>query len=215
MNPSRPENRPLIRLLQVVNICFSRIYHRLTVIAPHQLPPTGAAILVSNHISGVDPLLIQSVCPRMISWMVAGEYTRIRGMSWIFKEIGAIPVARTGKDLASTRAAMRALSEGAVLGVFPEGRIETDRELLPFQTGVALMAIKTHVPVYPVYIEGTQRGLEIAEAVLRPSVSSVTFGSEVVFERDSTSKEALDHATQKIRNAIRDLRDKNRPRYLR
>src|SRR4051812_47715855 len=96
---SRPENRPMIRLLQGVNVCFGRIYHRLTVISPHQLPRDGAAILVSNHISGVDPLLIQSVCPRLITWMVAKEYTEMRGIAWFFRQIGAIPVERTGRDL--------------------------------------------------------------------------------------------------------------------
>jgi 1-acyl-sn-glycerol-3-phosphate acyltransferase len=194
--------------LQAVDVCFARIYHRLSVIAPQQLPRSGPAILVCNHISGVDPLLIQAVCPRLISWMVAKEYTQAWGMRWIFKEIGAIPVARTGRDLSSTRTAMRTLSDGGILGVFPEGRIETSRNLLPFQTGVALMAMKTGVPVFPACIEGTQRGREIAEAVLRPCVSSVVFGSEVAIDRTSTSREALEAATQKIANAVAVLRDK-------
>jgi 1-acyl-sn-glycerol-3-phosphate acyltransferase len=208
VHPRRPENRPVIRLLQAVNVCLSRIYHRLSVRSPQQLPSTGPAILVCNHISGVDPLLIQSVCPRMITWMVAKEYTQARGLAWVFKQIGAIPVERSGRDFASTRAAMRALAQGAVLGVFPEGRIETSRELLPLQTGVAMMAIKTGVPVFPAHIEGTQRGREITEAVLRPCVSSIAFGPEVVFDRNSTSREALEAATQKIAEAIVDLRGK-------
>jgi 1-acyl-sn-glycerol-3-phosphate acyltransferase len=205
---SRPENRPIIRVLQAIDVCFSRIYHRLNVRAPQQLPRDGAAILVSNHISGLDPLLIQSVCPRLIRWMMAKEYMEVFGLRWVFKHVGIIPVARSGRDLSSTRTAMRALARGELIGVFPEGRIETSRELLPFQTGVAMMAIKMRVPVFPVYVDGTQRGREIAEAVLRPCVASIAFGSEVAFERDSTSREALEAATQKIANAIRDLRDK-------
>src|SRR5689334_8063274 len=110
MHPrSRPENRPIIRVLQVVNIVFARIYHRLSIRAPQQLPHDGPAILVSNHISGVDPLLIQSVCPRMIHWMVAKEYTTLPVLRWVFKQVGAIPVQRSGRDLASTRDALRTL----------------------------------------------------------------------------------------------------------
>ena len=169
----RPENRPVIRFLQAIDVCFARIYHRVNVHRAHQLPRRGPAIIVSNHISGVDPLLIQAVCPRLIHWMVAKEYTNLPVLSWVFKQIGAIPVERSGRDLASTRAAMRVLADGNVLGVFPEGRIESSRQLLPFQTGVALMAVKTEVPVFPVYLDGTQRGREITEAVLRPCVSSV------------------------------------------
>src|SRR4051812_2755065 len=64
-NGPRPENRPIIRLLQAADVCFTRIYHRLYVRAPQQLPRRGPAILVCNHVSGLDPLLIQSVCPRL------------------------------------------------------------------------------------------------------------------------------------------------------
>src|SRR5436190_238239 len=84
--------------------------------------------------AALDALLIQSVCPRLITWMMAKEYYAVPGIGWVFRTVGAIPVERSGRDLAATRAAMRALEENAVLGIFPEGRIETDRELLPFQT---------------------------------------------------------------------------------
>jgi 1-acyl-sn-glycerol-3-phosphate acyltransferase len=206
----RPENRPIIRLLQAVNVCFARIYHRLEIRSAQSLPRDGPAILVSNHTSGLDPMLIQSVCPRLITWMMAGEYMHIPVLRRVFKTLGVIPVARSGRDLTSTRAAIRALHDGAVLGVFPEGRIENSRQLLPFQTGVALMAIKTGVPVFPVYLDGSQRGREIAASVLLPGVSSIAFGPEVVFDRTSTSKEALEAVTQKIVKAVADLRDKCR-----
>src|SRR4051812_46381153 len=107
----RPEDRPIIRLLQAVDVCFARIYHRLSVRSPQKLPRKGAAILVCNHISGLDPVLIQSVCPRLITWMMAKEYFDVPGMGWFFKTIGVIPVQRSGRDLSATRAAMRALEQ--------------------------------------------------------------------------------------------------------
>ena len=70
------------------------------------------------------------------------------------------------------------------------------------------MAVKTGVPVFPVYIDGTQRGREIVEAVLRPCISSIAFGPQVEIDRNSTTKEALEVVTEKIRKAIADLRDK-------
>lgn len=210
----RPENRPIIRLLQGVDVCFARIYHRLSVHAPQRLPRNGPAILVCNHTSGLDPLLIQSVCPRLITWMVAREYVETFGLRWIFHTIGAIPVDRSGRDLTATRAAIRALANGAVLGVFPEGKLETCTELLPFQTGVALMAIKTNTPVYPAYIDGSQRGREISSAIIHPSVAWIAFGPAVEFDRSGTSRADLEAATQKIETSVRDLRDKYAPGYL-
>ena len=202
---SRPENRPLLRVFQAINVCYARIYHRLDVLAPCRLPRSGPAIVVSNHTSALDPLLIQSVCPRLISWMVASEYTELPVLRHVFAMIEAIPVDRGGRDVASARAAMRALHKGRVLGVFPEGRIEDGGELLPFQTGVALMTGKTGVPVFPVYLDGTQRGHrhQMLRALTRPQRASVVFGPPIHFERSRTTD--LEAVTETIRESVRRL----------
>jgi 1-acyl-sn-glycerol-3-phosphate acyltransferase len=202
---SRPENRPVLRVFQAINVCYARIYHRLDVLSPCRLPRIGPAILVSNHTSALDPLLIQSVCPRLISWMVAREYVGLPVLRHIFRMIEAIPVDRDGRDVASARAAMRALHNGRVLGVFPEGRIEDGDELLPFQTGVALMAGKTGVPVLPVYLDGTQRGHrhEMLHALVRPQRASVAFGAPISFARGRRAE--LETTTENVREAVRRL----------
>lgn len=153
-------------------------------------------------------MLIQSACRRLIVWMMAREYYDIRSLTWLYKVVEAIPVERSGRDLSATRAALRALNHGHIVGIFPEGKIETDQNLLPFQTGVALMAIKTGVPVYPAYLDGTQRGKEMVPAVAHPNRAVIQFGDPVEFPRDSTSKEALEAATERIRDAVWALRDK-------
>jgi len=144
----------------------------------------------------------------MLTWMMAKEYNNVPVLGWVFRSVGTIPVERTGRDLSSTRAAMRSLANGSILGIFPEGKIETNNEPLPFQEGVALMAIKMRVPVFPAYLTGSQRGREMVEAVLRPCSASIAFGPEVEIDRSSTDKGTLEAGTEKIRNAVRDLRDK-------
>ena len=203
---ARPEDRLWIRFLQAVDVCYARIYHRVNVLTPQRLPKHGPAILICNHISGLDPMLIQSVCPRLIVWMMAREYYEIRGLRTILKSIEAIPVDRSGRDLTATRAALRALEHGRILGVFPEGKIETSRDLLPFQTGVALMAAKAGVPVYPAYIEGTQRGREMHQAFLYPNMATLAFGPAVEYPAASTSKEVLQGATDAFTDAIARLK---------
>jgi 1-acyl-sn-glycerol-3-phosphate acyltransferase len=203
----RPEDRLSIRLLQAFDVCFARIYHRVNVVSPQRLPKHGPAILICNHVSGLDPMLIQSVCPRLIVWMMAREYYDIPVLRWVFKTVEAIPVDRGGRDLAATRAALRALEAGRILGVFPEGRIETSRELLPFQTGVALMAQKAGVPVYPAYLDGTQRGKEMIQAFLYPNCASLAFGPRIETpEGGSTSKEVLQAVTGQYTEAVQQLR---------
>ena len=198
----RPENRLWIRFLQAVDVCYARIYHRVNVLSPQRLPKHGPAILICNHISGLDPMLIQSVCPRLIVWMMAKEYYEIRGLKSILRSIEAIPLDRGARDLAATRAAFRALENGRILGVFPEGKIETSNDLLPFQTGVALMAIKAGVPVYPAYIDGTQRGQPMYRAFLHPNVATLAFGPAVEYPAASTSKGVLQDATEAFTAAV-------------
>ena len=119
---TRPENHPIIRILQAVTVCFARIYHRLTVVSPCGIPRSGAAILVCNHISPLDPLLIQSVCPRLITWMMAREYYVQPGLHWLFRQIEVIPVDRSGQDFSAMRSALRGAAKWPGAGNFSRGK---------------------------------------------------------------------------------------------
>lgn len=204
------DHRPAVRFLNAANAFYARAYHRINLLSPPQLPPRGPAILVCNHTSGLDPFLIQAVCPRIITWMMAKEFYDVPAFTWALKLIGAIPVARSGRDSMATRSAIRSLHDGEVLGVFPEGRIEREPGLMPFQSGVALMAIKTGVPVYPAYLDGTQRNKPMAQAFLEASEATLSFGPPVSFDRSSTDKDALSAATDAIQSAVQSLMDKSR-----
>lgn len=187
-------SRLLLRLLQF----YMRGYHSIRYLSPCTLPRQGPAILVANHISALDPFVLQSACPRLITWMMAKEYYDIPSLNWAFKIIGAIPVERSGRDLAATRAAIRALEQGHILGIFPEGRIALTREIQPLQTGVALVAIKTAVPVYPAYLDGTTRNTGMTEAFLYPQHASVSFAPPIELDRSDTSRSTIAAATDAI-----------------
>jgi 1-acyl-sn-glycerol-3-phosphate acyltransferase len=203
-----PKQPFVVKSLQALNCLFTRIYHRLSILSPPQLPKTGPAILISNHTSGLDPLLLQSVNKRMIVWMMAKEYYELPALKPIFKSAGAIPVDRAARDTAAVRAALRALQDGRILGIFPEGRISTKKgELLPFQHGVAQMAIKTGVPVYPAFLNGSQYGVpEMLPAFLHRQQCTVRFGPAIEFDRSSTSREALAAVTMKLQASVDALR---------
>jgi 1-acyl-sn-glycerol-3-phosphate acyltransferase len=203
------ERRLGIRVAQAANRMFTRTYHHVDVFSPSTLPRTGPAILACNHVSGLDPMLIQSACSRMIVWMMAKEYYDLKTLKWFYEAIEAIPVARSGRDMPATRAALRALHNGRVVGIFPEGRIETERELLPFQTGMAMMAIKTGVSVYPAYVDGTQRGKEMVSAIASPNRVTLGFGKPLNFKGMGTGKDKLEEATEKIRQAVLELRSRS------
>lgn len=194
-----------MRLLVGLNDWFARQHHELTVLSPCQLPESGPAILVCNHTSGLDPLLIQSATPRLVVWMMAREYYELRMLRTIFRMLDVIPVERDGKDLSATRAAMQVLGQGRVLGIFPEGRIETDRQLLPFQPGVVLLALKSGAPVYPAYLDGTQRNREMLPSLLWRCRATLAFGPEVSLDRKMSAKGNLEPAAGAVRSAVEEL----------
>jgi len=198
----RSEDATVIRVLRAVGRCYARIYQRLEVRSPCRLPRRGPAILVCNHTGAVDPLLIQSVSGRLIRWMMAKEYFDHKPLRWIFDAVGVILVERSGRDMAATRHAMRALEAGQVLGVFPEGRIETSKELLPFQSGIGLLALKSGAPVYPTYLDGTQRGKEMLEVFLTRSEASIAFGPAVDLTQLDKSRRGIEEAAKRIRSAV-------------
>jgi 1-acyl-sn-glycerol-3-phosphate acyltransferase len=202
----RIEDRPIVRMFKAANVCYARVYHQLEVVTPCQLPKSGPAILICNHTSALDPALIQSACSRVIIWMMAREYYEQPALKWFFNLAQAIPVEREKRDSGATRQALRALESGNILGIFPEGKIETTQELLPFQTGAAMLALKTGVGLYPTYLDGTQRGKSMLEACLLPQRARLAFGLEADLTAFGHPKSDPTMATKVLENAINDLR---------
>jgi 1-acyl-sn-glycerol-3-phosphate acyltransferase len=208
LSAERYERRWLTRVALGVNLLYSRVYHQVRVVGRCGVPRNGAAILASNHISGLDPLLLQSACPRLIRWMMAREYYDVPGLRKQLDAIGAIPVERSGRDLAATRAALRALADGCVLGVFPEGRIATRNEVLPFQMGIGLLAVKSGVAVYTAHVRGSQYGKEMTEALSEPQSARLAFGPAVDFgdmSRSGKPSAVYEEATERIETAVKRL----------
>ncbi len=195
-----------MRVLHAVNRLLCRGYHHVNVAGgPLRVPRVGPMMIVSNHISGLDPLLIQSVIARPIVWMMAREYYQIAALKWVFESIRAIPVSRDGKDSTALRAALRALDNGCLLGLFPEGKISLTPEVQPFQTGAAMIALRSGVPVLPVYQTGTPRGQEIIEAVLLPQQVAIRFGRPIDLKAEFGRSKDLQPPSDRLHDAVRAL----------
>jgi 1-acyl-sn-glycerol-3-phosphate acyltransferase len=139
----------------LLSIILARVLWRANV-EPIPLPPGQGAVLVSNHRSSIDPFFIELASNRHVHWMVAREYCEHLAFGWFLKLAEVIPVNRGGVDTAATKMAMRLVSEGKLVGMFPEGRINmTDDFMLPGRPGAILVAMKARVPVVPCYIQGS------------------------------------------------------------
>ena len=132
---------------------YGRVIWRTTVSGPLPIGDRQGAVIVANHRSTIDPAFVQLAANRLGHWMVAREFCEMPGMAWLFRVLWAIPVNRAGNDTAATKAAIRFAVEGDLVGLFPEGRMNTTPAvLLPGRPGAALIALKARVPVIPCYI---------------------------------------------------------------
>jgi 1-acyl-sn-glycerol-3-phosphate acyltransferase len=142
-------------MLYLVNTFFTRVLWRTQVSGPLPIDAAQGAVIVSNHVSGIDPLLIQLCTDRIVHWMVAREYYEMLGISFVFRTLRSIPVNRGGIDTAATKTAIRYAQQGGLVGLFPEGRVNTtDELLLPGRSGAALIALRARVNVIPCFVEG-------------------------------------------------------------
>lgn len=134
---------------------FTRIVWGAQINTPLPVQPGQGAIIVCNHVSSIDPWFVQLGVHQIVHWMVAREYSLHPKMAWIFRSVGAIPVNRSGVDIAATKLAIRYAKSGELVGLFPEGRINNTQDLLlPGRPGVALVALRARVPVIPCFVRG-------------------------------------------------------------
>jgi 1-acyl-sn-glycerol-3-phosphate acyltransferase len=143
--------------LYLTNTLFTRVLWRTETVGRLELPEDQGGVIVCNHRSGIDPLLIQ-LCTgdRIVHWLVAREYYQAPGISIVFRSLRSIPVNRGGIDTAATKTAIRYAQNGGLVGLFPEGRVNmTDELLLPGRPGAALIALRARVPVVPCYVENS------------------------------------------------------------
>ena len=188
-----PRRDPFTGLAYYFTRWYARWRHHLRVQGAEHLPKDasgGPLIVVCNHTAGLDPILVQCVCPAFIRWLMATD------MQWdeiaeIWQFLDIIGVARGTRDTKALREAIRHVRAGGVLGIFPEGKIARPRGIvLPFHTGVGMIVASTHAPVMPIYISGTPDSRTAWGSLSRTSHSRLLVGALMRWPSD-TKPEAI------------------------
>lgn len=142
-----------------------------------QLPPSGPYLVVANHQSWADGFLLLALLPAEPRVYLIGDRRALTHVWWkriIIQAVGlVVHVSRDGSsERGAIEAVLRLLDAGAVVAIFPEGRVShVEAQLAPFQRGVGYLAIKAGVPVVPVWLRGTAElylGRELIAAVGAP-----------------------------------------------
>jgi acyl-[acyl-carrier-protein]-phospholipid O-acyltransferase/long-chain-fatty-acid--[acyl-carrier-protein] ligase len=133
-----------------------RVISGVRVVGQHNVPRTGGALLVSNHVTFIDGFLIGSSLPRLVRFMIFKPYFELPVARWVCTTIRAIPTSETGprEVVASLRRARTALQEGDLVCIFAEGFITRTGALLPFKRGMDRIVAGTDIPIIPVHLDG-------------------------------------------------------------
>ena len=122
------------------------------------LPDEGPCVVVCNHVSYVDAVVVSACVRRPIRFVMDHRIFATPVLGFVFRTMGAIPIAPAREDAAlkerAFEEAARALREGEIVGIFPEGQLTRDGELGAFRPGIERILAETPVPVVPIALSG-------------------------------------------------------------
>jgi 1-acyl-sn-glycerol-3-phosphate acyltransferase len=178
-----------------------RLLAHIEIIGNENVPRQGRIVVIGNHSSWLDPLLVGSFIPRRIVFMSKKENFSNPLAAFVVYSYGVFPVDRGNVDRSAlTRTDEVLLAEGA-LGMFPEGTRSKSGELRRAKAGTALVAIRHNAPLLPVSIVGAYRGLFGQLFHLRRPRFQLIIGQPFTLphtEGEAMSKESISRLTDEV-----------------
>lgn len=167
-----------------------RVLFRPWVRGIENIPGSGAAILASNHLSFSDSIFLPLMSRRPVVFLAKSEYFTGKGLKgaltrWFFKSTGQLPIDRSGGKAseASLNTGLGVLSQGQVLGIYPEGTRSPDGRLYRGRTGIARMVLEAKVPVVPVAMIDTEKVQPIGQRMPKIRRIGIVVGEPLDFSR--------------------------------
>ena len=197
-------------LIFIVNI-YLKIYHRVEVINPENIPKTRGGVIASNHTSHLDGIIINSITAfhtrRKINFLAAED---VYNRNFLFKflcDLGnCIPVKRSTSDRVALLKVIKLLKKNNLVGLFPEGQRSRDGKVGKGKLGVAIMALKSGVPVIPLAINGTFKAFPRKTKFIKPVKITLKFGEPLNYNvEDKPSKERINTVKDEIMKNIQNL----------
>ncbi|MBN1332307.1 MAG: 1-acyl-sn-glycerol-3-phosphate acyltransferase [Synergistales bacterium] len=155
-----------------------KIYNRLRIIGRERIPREGQVMVIANHSSNLDPIVVGVAFPGRLRYLAKSELFLNPLLGFLIRILGAIPVSKETSQSAGTalKAFLSLLERGENILIFPEGARSFDGRLQPLEGGAALIAYRTGVPVIPAYVAGTFESMPRGSSLVRPSSITITFG---------------------------------------
>jgi 1-acyl-sn-glycerol-3-phosphate acyltransferase len=192
-------------ILKAILIVLGRLFFRIKVEGLQNIPRKSNFIIVSNHASFLDPLLIMAFVPQKIHCIALRILYKMTRIKWFLYMVEALPSGRI------SRKAAHLLQHDKNVGLFPEGGVSRDGKLGEFRRGTALLALKTGRPVVPCAVFGTYETLPFGKRLpklFRPLKLKIGNPIYILKEFDEIIDDVyLRNGVFKIRNAVKEMLD--------
>lgn len=189
-------------VFRTIFITGLKLFFRFEVEGLENLPQKTNFIVVANHNSYLDPVVLGAALPIRIYWITRRMLYRFRLLRWFFRRIDALP---TGN---AVDRALHLLEKNKNIGLFPEGGVGHDGQLKEFRRGAALLALKTGRPIVPCAILGTFEAFPFSAKFPKPGPIKVKIGKPKYFLKEFTDDIDglyLEQGIFEIRNKIKEM----------
>ena len=161
---------------------WATLWFDLKVYGVHHLPRDGGVLVISNHQSYLDPIVLGVKVPRGFSFLAKSELFENRFFGWLIRNLNAFPVRQGEGDIGAVKETIRRLQEGHALIVYPEGTRSLSGEIETLQPGVGLIARRAGVPVVPAVIDGSYDAWPKGHKIFRPHTVRAMYGPPIDLE---------------------------------
>lgn len=195
----------------ITRLIFACLYRLKTYgVGDHFIP--GSAIVASNHNSFLDPIALELSVPGCIYHLARSSLFNNAISRWLLTQWACFPIHRKGGNSAVFKIAFELFEQNKKLAIYPEGTRSPDGQLQAGNIGVGMLAIKSGVPVIPVYIGGTYQAWNRYHKIPRIwKTITVIFGKPLIFDdliqdNNINTKEAYRLATERTMQTIAELK---------
>ncbi|MGM9998349.1 MAG: lysophospholipid acyltransferase family protein [Candidatus Bruticola sp.] len=177
----------------------------LKISGKENMPLQGGALLVCNHVSLSDPLMLLGTLPRPLYYMAASELFEIPYFNKLITALRAFPIKRGGNDLRALSLCRRLLEAGEAVVMYPEGRLSNDPSVLgPLMPGAVSLAMRAQVPIYPIIELGTDKFFPRGAKWIRRAFKEVRFGQPLHFPPlDKNCSRSIKEQTEEANTLLR------------
>ncbi len=189
-------------VLKVILEILGKVFFKLKVEGLENIPKKTNFIIVANHVSFLDPLVMIPSIPQKIYCIALRDLYKIKWMSWFLYMTETLPSG------SSSNKALSLLKKGRNIGLFPEGGVSRDGRLKEFRRGAALLAFKTGKPVLPCAIFGTFQSLPFGKRLPRIIPLKVRIGRPIYLLKEFEEQIddiRLQEGIFQIRNSVKEM----------